>query len=114
MLAQRFGIPKIQFTNHMKPKKKEDQSVDASVLLRRVNKILTGGNTETECGAETEGKAIQRLPNLGIHPNTVTKPGRYCGCERVDLWHAHKHTWMQTSTLRSSTHKRFRLFIQGT
>jgi hypothetical protein len=28
----------------MKPKKKEDQSVDASVLLRRGNKTLTGGN----------------------------------------------------------------------
>jgi hypothetical protein len=27
----------------MKLKKKEDQSVDASVLLRRGNKILTGG-----------------------------------------------------------------------
>jgi hypothetical protein len=23
---------------------------------------------EMECGAETEGKAIQRLPDLGIHP----------------------------------------------
>jgi hypothetical protein len=22
----------------------------------------------TKCEAETEGKAIQRLPNLGIHP----------------------------------------------
>ena len=52
----------------MKLKKKEDQSVDASVLLRRGNKILTGGNMETKCGAETEGKAIQRLPHLGIHP----------------------------------------------
>jgi hypothetical protein len=31
----------------MKPKKKKDQSVDASVLLRRENKILTGGNMET-------------------------------------------------------------------
>jgi hypothetical protein len=28
----------------MKPKKKEDQSVDASVLFRRVNEILTGGS----------------------------------------------------------------------
>jgi hypothetical protein len=28
----------------MKPKKKEDQSVDSSVLLRRENKVLTGGN----------------------------------------------------------------------
>jgi hypothetical protein len=38
----------------MKPKKKEDQNVDASVLLRSGNKILTGGNTETVCGTETE------------------------------------------------------------
>jgi hypothetical protein len=48
----------------MKLKKKEDQSVDPSVLLRR-NKIITEGNTGTNCGAEIEGKAIQRL---GIHP----------------------------------------------
>ena len=51
----------------MKPKK-EDQNVDTSVLFRRVNKILTGGNMETKYGAETEGKAIQRLSHLGIHP----------------------------------------------
>jgi hypothetical protein len=42
----------------MKLKKKEDQIVDASVLLRRWNKILNRRNTETKCGAETEGKAI--------------------------------------------------------
>jgi hypothetical protein len=47
---------------------KEDQSVDASVLLRRGNKILMGRNMEIKCGAETEEKAIQRLPHLGIHP----------------------------------------------
>ena len=29
--------------DHMKLKKKEDQSVDASVLLRRGNKIFMGG-----------------------------------------------------------------------
>jgi hypothetical protein len=28
-----LGIPKIQFTDHMKLKKKEDQSVGVSVLL---------------------------------------------------------------------------------
>jgi hypothetical protein len=67
ILAQKFGIPKIQFTDNIKPQKKEDQSVDASVLLRRRNKILTGGNMETKCGAENEGKGIQRLPRLGIH-----------------------------------------------
>jgi hypothetical protein len=32
------------------------------------NKILIGGNMVTKCGTETEGKAIQRLPQLGIHP----------------------------------------------
>jgi len=42
----------------MKLKKKEDQRVDTSVPLRRGNKILIGGSTETKCGAETEGKAI--------------------------------------------------------
>ena len=47
--------------------KKEDQSVGASVLLRRENKILMGANMETKCGAETEGKVIQRLPHLGTH-----------------------------------------------
>ena len=41
---------------------KEDQRVDASVLLRQGNKILTEGNMETKCGAETEGKAIQSAP----------------------------------------------------
>jgi hypothetical protein len=34
-IAPKLGIPKIQFTNHMKLKKKENQSLDASVLLRR-------------------------------------------------------------------------------
>jgi hypothetical protein len=51
----------------MKLEKKEHQSVDVSVLLRRGNKIFKGGNTETKYGAETEGKVIQRLPHLGIH-----------------------------------------------
>jgi hypothetical protein len=57
--------------------------VDASVLLRRVNKILTGGNMETKCEAETEGKAIQRLPHLGSIPYTVSKPRHYCGGQEV-------------------------------
>jgi hypothetical protein len=52
----------------MKLKKKEDQGVGALVLLRRGNKILTRGNMEAKYGAETKGKAIQRLPYLAIHP----------------------------------------------
>jgi hypothetical protein len=41
--------------------------VDTSVLLTRGNKIFMGANTETKCWAETEGKAMQRLPHPGIH-----------------------------------------------
>jgi hypothetical protein len=51
----------------MKLKNKEDQSVVTSLLLRRGNKMPMGGDRETKCGAETEGKAIQRLPHLEIH-----------------------------------------------
>jgi hypothetical protein len=67
-IGPKLGITKMQFTDHMKLKTKEDQSVGASVLLRRGNQILMGANPETKCGSETEGKAIQRLPCLGIHP----------------------------------------------
>jgi hypothetical protein len=52
----------------MKLKKKEDQSVDISILLSRGNKISMEGVTETKFGAETEGMTIQKLPHLGIHP----------------------------------------------
>jgi hypothetical protein len=50
-LAKKLRIPKLQFTDHMKLQKKEDQNVDASVFLRR-------GNMEAKCGAEPERKAI--------------------------------------------------------
>ena len=63
-----LGTQKVLGRKGMKLKKKEDKSVDASVLLRRGNKILTGADIVTECGAVTEGMAIQRLPHLGIHP----------------------------------------------
>ena len=39
-------------------------------LLKSINPefLLSKGNTGTKCTAEIEGKAIQRLPHLGIHP----------------------------------------------
>jgi len=66
ILAQKLRMSKIQFTEHMKLTK-EDQNVNASVLLSRGNKIFRGGNTGTNNRAETQGKAIQRLPYLGTH-----------------------------------------------
>ena len=58
ILGQMFRKPKIKFTDHMKLKKKEYQSVVALVRLRRGNKIHMRGDTETKCGEKTEGKAI--------------------------------------------------------
>ena len=46
----------------------EDHFVDTSVLLRKGNKIPMEGDSETKYGTETEGKVIQRLTHLGIHP----------------------------------------------
>ena len=63
--------------------KKEDQSVDASVLLRGGNKMLMGENTETNCGAETEEKATQRLlPGNSAHihlpnPDTIVNAKKF-------------------------------------
>jgi hypothetical protein len=58
-------MPKIPYTDYMKLKKKEEQSVDTPVLLRTWNKIPM--EEVTECGEKTEGKAILRLSHLGIH-----------------------------------------------
>jgi hypothetical protein len=52
--AQKPRIPKIQLTNHMKLKKKEDHSVDTSIHLRRGEQRLMEGVTESKCGGETE------------------------------------------------------------
>jgi hypothetical protein len=43
----------------MKLKKKEDQNVDTSFLLRMQNKIPMEGVTETKFRAETEERTIQ-------------------------------------------------------
>jgi hypothetical protein len=68
ILAPNIQITKIQFTDHMKLEKKEDQSVGALVLLRRRTKYSQIANMEIKCRSETEGKTIQRLSHLGIHP----------------------------------------------
>jgi hypothetical protein len=65
-ISPKLRIFKIQFTDQMK--KKEFQSVDAAVLLRRGNKLQIGGVTETKCRTETGEKNIHRLPYLGKHP----------------------------------------------
>ena len=69
----------------MKLKKKEEQSVDTSILFRMWNKIPMEGVTETKFGAEPEGTTIQRLPHLGIHPiNHQTQSLGRCQQEPTD------------------------------
>jgi hypothetical protein len=60
ILAQKLRIPKIQFAKHMELKKKEDQRVDTSFLLKMGNKVPMEGVRETKFGAEMEGQTIQR------------------------------------------------------
>jgi hypothetical protein len=57
----------------VKPKKVEDQNVDTSVLFRRVNKILTGGNMKTTCGAENERKGHSETSPTG-DPSHIKPP----------------------------------------
>jgi hypothetical protein len=49
-------------------KKKENQSVDTAIILRRRDKIPMEGVTETKLRAEIKGMTVQKLPHLGIHP----------------------------------------------
>jgi hypothetical protein len=80
ILAWKLRIPKIQFAKHMKLKKKDDQNVDTSIILRIGNKIYMKGFTETKCGAETEGMIIQSLPPLEIHYIINHHQRHCCAC----------------------------------
>jgi hypothetical protein len=44
MLVKKSRIPVIQLIDHMKLNKKEGPSVDASIPIRRGNKIIMGGD----------------------------------------------------------------------
>jgi hypothetical protein len=57
----------------MKLKKKEGQNVDALVLFRRLNKILTEQNMETKCRAETEGYQRSETATPG-DPSLIQSP----------------------------------------
>ena len=64
ILAQKLRIPKIQFAKHMKLKKKEDQSVDTLILLRR------GKNNHRKSYRDKVWSRDWR----NVHPETAT-PG---------------------------------------
>jgi hypothetical protein len=61
IVAQKPRIPKIQFAKHKKIKKKDDQCLDTSFLLKIGNKIPMEGVTETKFGAKMKGWTIQKM-----------------------------------------------------
>jgi hypothetical protein len=67
----------------MKLKKEEDQHVGASVLLRKGNKILKGGNMETKCRARLKERSSRDCPSWESIPYKDTKLKHYCGCQEV-------------------------------
>jgi hypothetical protein len=66
LLSKERGIPMIQLMDHMKLKRKEEQRVDASVLLRRGNKIIKGRGWEGLGKKRGEGREGKRGAESGM------------------------------------------------
>jgi hypothetical protein len=56
ILVQKLGIPRIKLTDPIKFNKKEGQSVDASMSLRRENKIIIAGRGRERFGGRKGGR----------------------------------------------------------
>jgi len=87
ILAKKLRILKIQFTDIWSSRRRKTKMWMLQSFLEGENKVLMGGNTGTVNGAETEGKAIQRLPHLGIHP--------ICSQQTQSLWLMPRSAWWQ-------------------
>ena len=55
ILGKECGIPTVQLMDHMKLKRKEDQRVTVSVMLRRGNKIIKESRGWEELGRKRRG-----------------------------------------------------------
>jgi len=64
IFTQKLKLPKIQATDHMKLKKKDDQNVMLHSFLKGGTKIFIEGDMEAKFGAETEGMIIESLPHM--------------------------------------------------
>ena len=72
ILGKECGIPTIQITDHMKLKRKEDQRVDASVLLIRGNKIIKGSRGWEGLGRKRSGERVAES-GMGGHGDDVQR-----------------------------------------
>jgi hypothetical protein len=62
-LSKEHGISAIKLTDHMNLKRKEDQRVDTSVLLRRGNNIIKGSRGWVAFGKKREGRGEKEGQN---------------------------------------------------
>ena len=69
----------------MKLKKKEDQSVNTSFLLKMWNKIPMKGVSETKFGANMKGWTIQRLPTRDPSHNQPPNPDTIAYARKILL-----------------------------
>ena len=84
--AQKFGIPKIQFTDHMKLKLKEDQCVNVWILqsfLQRGTKYSWIKNQDKVWSRDQMRGHLKPAPPGESIPYTVNKPRLYYGCQPV-------------------------------
>ena len=65
ILGKECGIPTVQLMDHMKLKRKEDQRVTVSVMLRRGNKIIKESRGWEELGRKRRGGGEKRRIRYG-------------------------------------------------
>jgi hypothetical protein len=103
MLAQKLRNPMIQVTDHMKLNKKEGPSVDASIPVRKGNKIIMGEQRREGPGCERGEKerkgGKQSGPGMERHRREVQRARKRAEISSIGKW----GTW---GTTRKSQHKR--------
>jgi hypothetical protein len=82
ILAQKLRIHKIQFAKHMKFKRKEDQSVDTSLLLRIGEKYPWKELQRQSLELRSMEGQSRDCTTWGSNPYTTTKSRHYCICQQ--------------------------------
>ena len=82
ILAQKFGISKIQFTDHMKLRRRKSKRVDTLILLRRGIKIPMRRDRQS-VEQKLKERPSRDCPTWGSIQYIDSKPIYYCGYQKV-------------------------------
>ena len=83
LLAKKFGIPKIQFTEHMKLRRRKTKVWVLWSFLARGTKYSQEQIQRQSIEQRQKKRTSRQYPTWGSTPYTVTKPRHYCGCQEV-------------------------------